>query len=132
GFRRLGILSELPPGAPLAQQVPALVERHLNALQLRLVRLGRLALGLAFEQGMFLARQLVDPVRDLLVIHGIPPWSVRITGPLDSRIASTLKQGAIALAHRSSRPLEQIAPPHRFSSMYIRNGLKEVFAYERS
>src|SRR5262245_24871299 len=77
-LRALGILAELAPRAALAQQVPALVERHLDALQPLAVRIGRLASCLALEERVLLARQLIDPIGYVPVVHDVSPFAVRM------------------------------------------------------
>src|SRR5215831_12379505 len=69
-LRLLGVLAELPPGAPLAQQVPALVQRLFNRPQpLTLLGAGQLAVGDLGAQVVLGRDELVDVAQDLLVIH---------------------------------------------------------------
>src|SRR6516164_2515703 len=74
--RLIWVLAELPPGAPLPEQIPAWVEGDLEAPQLLAVRVGRRAARFPVEQLMLLAGKLVDSIDDLVVSHGIPPWTV--------------------------------------------------------
>src|SRR5258707_171656 len=60
---------------PLAQQIPALVQRPLEMQQPRAVRIGRGAVGFTLEQLMLFLRQRIDVLGDLLVVHGKSPLS---------------------------------------------------------
>src|SRR5262249_55988360 len=64
---------EFAPRPALAQQIPALVERDLNAPEPLAVGIGRNTSGFAVEQFMLLARQPVDVLCHPAVIHAVSP-----------------------------------------------------------
>src|SRR5262247_4882510 len=69
-LRLLRALAELPPRPPLAQQVPALVQRLFDRPQpLTLLGAGQLAVGDLGAQVVLGRDELVDVAQDLLVIH---------------------------------------------------------------
>src|SRR4051794_33953121 len=74
----LGVLSELPPGPALAQEVPTLVELDLERL-IALMVLGR-AVGPLVELVLFVD-EVLDVVKDALVVHGDPPFPVSTPHP---------------------------------------------------
>src|SRR5260370_28523631 len=64
------ILAELTPGAALAQQIPALVERRLGGSQLGMLLVGgQLAVGELGPQFVLGLDELVDVPEDLLIVH---------------------------------------------------------------
>jgi len=71
----VGILTELPPGPPLAQQVPALVEPDLQIGQPAgiLVRQGATSRGV-LPQLVLLLDEAVDALEDLGIVHGRSPY----------------------------------------------------------
>src|SRR5262245_32024045 len=72
--RSLGVEPDLAQGAPLAQQIPALVEAHLElpqALPLGVVKAGVLLL--ALPQLVLLGDELLDPLVNR-VVHLFPPF----------------------------------------------------------
>jgi hypothetical protein len=68
-----GILSGVPAGPPLVQQVPALIEQDLQLASALAVGVGCLLAGFPLEQLVLLASELVDPGDDVLVVQGSLP-----------------------------------------------------------
>jgi hypothetical protein len=54
--RFVGVLPEFPPGPPLAEQIPALIQHNLEALEPLAIGIGRGAMRLPLEQLVLLAR----------------------------------------------------------------------------
>src|SRR5262249_2289518 len=67
--RLVGILSGGTPSTALVEQVPALVERHLELREPLAVAIARLAATLALEQLVLLAGEVVDPSDDVRVVR---------------------------------------------------------------
>lgn len=63
-------LAHVPPGPALAQQVPALVELDLEALEPLDVLGGQAVADVGGVQPVLLVDEMVDAVEDLLVVHG--------------------------------------------------------------
>src|SRR5207244_10719935 len=59
--------------AALVQEVPALIERHFELLQLRALLFGHALTGLLAEELMFLVGELVDLRKHFFVVHGCSP-----------------------------------------------------------
>src|SRR5215472_934308 len=69
-LRLVGILAEFPAGAALAEQVPALVEGGLGGPELLALFLGaQLASAQPGPQVVLGLDELIDPAKDLLVVH---------------------------------------------------------------
>src|SRR6266516_2970627 len=102
--RLVGVGARRPASPALMEEVPALVEADLEATQPLLVRLGCLASRLLLEELVLLARQLVDPLDDFLIVHDSPPSSWVRTWP-DA-------PGSIPSCHsRSERSFRRPEPP---------------------
>src|SRR5262249_62154908 len=69
----LRVLPEFAPRPALAQQIPALVERDLNAPEPLAVGIGCNTSGFAVEQFMLLARQPVDGFCHPAFFHAVSP-----------------------------------------------------------
>src|SRR6266851_7545123 len=72
--RRLRVVARLPQRAPLAQQVPALVERDLHALEAPAVLVGRRTCCLPLAQLVLLGDELLDRPVNLTVVHVAHPF----------------------------------------------------------
>jgi hypothetical protein len=71
-LRLFRVLAELPPGTPLPQQIPALVERRFGGRQLiPLVVAGQLPCRELGAQLMLGLDEIADVAQDLLVIHAV-------------------------------------------------------------
>jgi hypothetical protein len=56
---------------PLAEQIPALVEHNLDPSESVAIGISRGSVRFPFEKFMLLARELIDIVSDLLVVHTV-------------------------------------------------------------
>src|SRR5580765_747409 len=72
-LRLIGIEPRIPPGAPLMEEIPRLVQGDLQMPQTLDVRFRGLASRLFLEQLVLFRCELVDPLQDVLVFHGAPP-----------------------------------------------------------
>src|SRR5690348_9993220 len=71
--RRVRVASRLAQRAPLAQEVPALVEPDLDRLEPPVLGLGQAAFGAALVELVLLGDELLDAVVDSLVFHSYLP-----------------------------------------------------------
>src|SRR5438105_13400598 len=69
----VGLQPRRAPGASLAEQVPALIERDLDLSEPLTVGIGHVQVRFPLEKLVLLARKLVDPAEYLRVVHGRPP-----------------------------------------------------------
>ena len=69
-LRLVGVEPRAAQCPPLMEQVPALVERHLQPLEPFALLLARLAEGFTLEQRVLLVGELVDLFDDLGIVHG--------------------------------------------------------------
>src|SRR5204862_6508877 len=77
-LRAVRVVAELPLGAALAQQVPALVELLADVLDALLVFAELRRIG---AQALFLVDQVVDVLEDRLVLHGsLRAWPTTMVG----------------------------------------------------
>src|SRR5262249_2234560 len=67
--RTVRVAATRPPRPSLGQQVPALVQGDLDPLEPRAIGVGHLAARFSLEQLVLLARELVDPPENVLVVH---------------------------------------------------------------
>jgi len=66
----IGVLPGRAAGAALPEQIPALVERHLDLSEARQLVVGETRASVGPFQLVLLVGELVDPTHDLVVIHG--------------------------------------------------------------
>jgi hypothetical protein len=64
-----GVLAELAAGAPLAEQVPALIELDLHRLETLALVLRQRLLAVSVEQVLLFVDELVDPTEHVPVVH---------------------------------------------------------------
>jgi len=67
-----GILSGVPAGPALSEEVPALVQLHLELLEAGSVLVGKLRRGVSSLELVLLGDETVDLFHDLAVVHGSP------------------------------------------------------------
>jgi hypothetical protein len=72
-LRAVGAPAGIPAGAPLPQQIPALVERHAQGLQPLAIGIRRLPCRLSLPELMLLVDHLVDRAVNLWIFHREPP-----------------------------------------------------------
>src|SRR5436190_12748199 len=107
-----------PACAPLAQQVPGLVEGDLEAAQPLPLRRARLAPRLLLEQLVLLARQLVDPVERALVLHEDPPSGPDAVRPRSGRPAVLSSAASVPAPPHRRRSAHQMAAPCTVPARY--------------
>jgi phytoene dehydrogenase-like protein len=120
GCRLAGVLAELAPGAALAQQVPALVERLLGGSQPRaLLGAGQLARGKLGAQIVLSLDQLINVAEDLLVVH-----VTTVGGQSDPRSAGpdTVAPGSPAPAARDMTRKDSFMRPSRYDVVIVGGG----------
>src|SRR5438067_1608050 len=71
--RGVGIAAGLAQGAPLPQQVPALIEPDLDRIEPSVLALAEPAFGSTFVELVLLRDELFDPGVDALVCHFVAP-----------------------------------------------------------
>jgi hypothetical protein len=71
--RGVRVVSRFAEGAPLAKQIPALVESDLDRFESAVLALAQGAFGSAFVELLLLGNELLDSIVDLIVFHLEPP-----------------------------------------------------------
>ena len=83
--RFIGVLPELPPGPPLTEQIPALIQHDLQVPKSLTIGVACGAVRLPLEELVLLARKLVDFMVDRCVVHRALPVRARDVGCFNER-----------------------------------------------
>src|SRR5215471_20054948 len=67
--RFIGVLSELPAGSPLTEQIPALIQHDLQVPKSLTIGGARGAVRFPLEELVLLPRELVNPLIDRRIVH---------------------------------------------------------------
>src|SRR5690348_9825789 len=66
----VGVETKLSAGTALTQQVPTLIQSHLDVLHTSMLSIVQLPLFCLFHKLVFLAHQLFDGVQKFAIVHG--------------------------------------------------------------